>query len=96
MTSILDFIAARADAATPPTRQRRRRAPATSLRVAMHFQQVTGPVMAKAAEDTAFYRYVRLLALNEVGGDPAPLRHVGRRLSPAWRSSAPGTGRARC
>ena len=39
-------------------------------RVAMHFQQVTGPVMAKAAEDTAFYRYARLLALNEVGGDP--------------------------
>ena len=41
-----------------------------ALRVAMHFQQVTGPVMAKAAEDTAFYRYFRLLALNEVGGDP--------------------------
>lgn len=41
-----------------------------SLRVAMHFQQVTGPVMAKAAEDTAFYRYVRFLPLNEVGGDP--------------------------
>jgi (1->4)-alpha-D-glucan 1-alpha-D-glucosylmutase len=40
------------------------------LRAAMHFQQVTGPVMAKAAEDTAFYRYFRLLALNEVGGDP--------------------------
>jgi (1->4)-alpha-D-glucan 1-alpha-D-glucosylmutase len=40
------------------------------LRVAMHFQQVTGPVMAKAAEDTAFYRYFRLLAVNEVGGDP--------------------------
>ena len=36
----------------------------------MHFQQVSGPVMAKAAEDTAFYRYFRLLALNEVGGDP--------------------------
>ncbi|KQS76532.1 hypothetical protein ASG25_14640 [Rhizobium sp. Leaf384] len=35
------------------------------------FQQVTGPVMAKAMEDTAFYRYHRLLALNEVGGDPA-------------------------
>ncbi|HLG86672.1 MAG TPA: malto-oligosyltrehalose synthase [Alphaproteobacteria bacterium] len=34
------------------------------------FQQYTGPVMAKAAEDTAFYRYNRLLALNEVGGDP--------------------------
>ncbi len=34
------------------------------------FQQVTGPVMAKAVEDTAFYRYTPLLALNEVGGDP--------------------------
>src|SRR4029077_4340446 len=41
-----------------------------ALRAAMHFQQVSGPVMAKAAEDTAFYRYFRLLALNEVGGDP--------------------------
>jgi malto-oligosyltrehalose synthase len=40
------------------------------LRTAMQFQQVTGPVMAKALEDTAFYRYFRLLALNEVGGDP--------------------------
>jgi len=44
--------------------------PAEVLRTAMHFQQVTGPVMAKACEDTAFYRYFRLLALNEVGGDP--------------------------
>jgi (1->4)-alpha-D-glucan 1-alpha-D-glucosylmutase len=35
------------------------------------FQQVSGAVMAKSEEDTAFYRYVRLLALNEVGGDPA-------------------------
>jgi (1->4)-alpha-D-glucan 1-alpha-D-glucosylmutase len=35
------------------------------------FQQTTPPVMAKGVEDTAFYRYVRLLALNEVGGDPA-------------------------
>ena len=40
------------------------------LRFAMKFQQYTSPVMAKAVEDTAFYRYVRLLALNEVGGDP--------------------------
>jgi isoamylase len=38
--------------------------------VAMRFQQLTGPVMAKAVEDTAFYRYNRLLAMNEVGGDP--------------------------
>jgi (1->4)-alpha-D-glucan 1-alpha-D-glucosylmutase len=34
------------------------------------FQQTTGPVMAKGVEDTAFYRYFRLVALNEVGGDP--------------------------
>jgi (1->4)-alpha-D-glucan 1-alpha-D-glucosylmutase len=34
------------------------------------FQQVTGPVMAKGAEDTAFYVYNRLVSLNEVGGDP--------------------------
>jgi (1->4)-alpha-D-glucan 1-alpha-D-glucosylmutase len=40
------------------------------LRFAMHFQQYTSPVMAKSVEDTAFYRYVRLLSLNEVGGDP--------------------------
>lgn len=40
------------------------------LHFAMKFQQFTGPVMAKAAEDTAYYRYVRLLSLNEVGGDP--------------------------
>ena len=44
--------------------------PEEVLRTAMHFQQVTGPVLAKACEDTAFYRYFRLLALNEVGGDP--------------------------
>ncbi|MGD9741898.1 MAG: malto-oligosyltrehalose synthase [Dongiaceae bacterium] len=40
------------------------------LRFAMQFQQYTGPVMAKSCEDTAFYRYNRLIALNEVGGDP--------------------------
>jgi len=36
----------------------------------MKFQQYTGPVQAKGVEDTAFYRYNRLLSLNEVGGDP--------------------------
>lgn len=39
--------------------------------LAQKFQQLTSPVMAKGAEDTAFYRYARLLALNEVGADPA-------------------------
>ena len=34
------------------------------------FQQTSPPVTAKGIEDTAFYRYNRLLALNEVGGDP--------------------------
>ena len=37
----------------------------------VRFQQTTGPVLAKGLEDTAFYRYFRLAALNEVGGDPA-------------------------
>jgi len=64
-TTILDFIhrviAAETDGHTHPGE-----VPET----AMHFQQVTGPVLAKACEDTAFYRYFRLLALNEVGGDP--------------------------
>ena len=36
----------------------------------IRFQQTTGPVMAKGVEDTAFYRYFRLAALNEVGGNP--------------------------
>ncbi|HEX4831433.1 MAG TPA: malto-oligosyltrehalose synthase [Trebonia sp.] len=38
---------------------------------ATRFQQTTGPVLAKGIEDTAFYRWPRLTALNEVGGDPA-------------------------
>ncbi len=40
------------------------------------FQQTTGPVMAKGVEDTAFYRYNRFVALNEVGG------HAGRWTMP--------------
>ena len=36
----------------------------------MRFQQITGPVMAKGLEDTAFYVYNRLVSLNEVGGMP--------------------------
>jgi (1->4)-alpha-D-glucan 1-alpha-D-glucosylmutase len=61
------------------------------LRAAMHFQQVTGPVMAKASEDTAFYRYFRLLALNEVGGDPrrfgmsvAAFHHLTQDRARSW------------
>jgi (1->4)-alpha-D-glucan 1-alpha-D-glucosylmutase len=65
--------------------------PGSALHTAMHFQQVTGPVMAKAAEDTAFYRYVRLLALNEVGGDPrrfgmsvAGFHHLAQQRARLW------------
>ncbi len=36
----------------------------------LKFQQITGPIMAKGLEDTAFYIYNRLAALNEVGGEP--------------------------
>ena len=38
------------------------------------FQQYTAPVAAKGVEDTAFYRYLPLVALNEVGGEP---EHIG-------------------
>lgn len=41
------------------------------VRFVMRFQQCTGPVMAKGFEDTALYIYHRLVALNEVGGNPA-------------------------
>lgn len=37
----------------------------------LKFQQLTGPVMAKGLEDTAFYKYNRLVSLNDVGGDPS-------------------------
>ncbi|WP_091230263.1 malto-oligosyltrehalose synthase [Microbacterium sp. 3J1] len=42
-----------------------------SLEVAERFPQVTGAVMAKGVEDTAFYRYTHLGTLTEVGGDPS-------------------------
>lgn len=41
------------------------------LEVAERFPQVTGAVMAKGVEDTAFYRFTRLGTLTEVGADPS-------------------------
>jgi (1->4)-alpha-D-glucan 1-alpha-D-glucosylmutase len=38
--------------------------------IVRRFQQLSGPAMAKGLEDTAFYRYLRLVSHNEVGGDP--------------------------
>src|SRR6185295_16779683 len=53
-------------------------------RFAFKVQQFTGPMMAKSLEDTACYRYHRLLALNEVGGDPSsmamPIADFHRRM----------------
>lgn len=54
------------------------------LRFAMRFQQYSGPVMAKGLEDTAFYRYNRLVALNEVGGHPD---HFGVSVSAFHRAN---------
>ncbi len=44
---------------------------ASEAQFAARFQQFTTAVMAKGVEDTAFYRYHRLISLNEVGGNPA-------------------------
>lgn len=63
-------------------------------RFAMTFQQYTAPVMAKALEDTCFYRYVRLLSLCEVGADPsrfgvsiAAFHHHNRERQRRWPHS---------
>src|SRR5690606_18934658 len=54
-------------------------------RFALRFQQLTGPVMAKSVEDTAFYRYHRLICLNEVGGSPG---HFGTSVEAFHRLNA--------
>ncbi|MGI8672880.1 MAG: malto-oligosyltrehalose synthase [Luteitalea sp.] len=46
------------------------------LSFAMKLQQYTGPVQAKAFEDTSFYRYNVLVSMNEVGGEPAHAIHA--------------------
>ena len=67
--SAFDFLESVLTAETkrPATREISRTA---ALRVAMRLQQFSGPVMAKGVEDTAFYRFNRFVALNEVGGAP--------------------------
>jgi (1->4)-alpha-D-glucan 1-alpha-D-glucosylmutase len=52
----------------PPNLDAKARADHTDF--VLKFQQATGPIMAKGLEDTVFYIYNRLAALNEVGGDP--------------------------
>jgi (1->4)-alpha-D-glucan 1-alpha-D-glucosylmutase len=51
----------------------------------LKFQQCTGPIMAKGVEDTAFYVYNRLAALNEVGGEP---EHFGISVESFHKQSA--------
>jgi len=51
------------DNSTPEEQQAQRR-------FVFRFQQLTGPVTAKGVEDTAYYRFNRLVSLNEVGGSP--------------------------
>jgi (1->4)-alpha-D-glucan 1-alpha-D-glucosylmutase len=51
----------------------------------MRFQQLTGPIMAKGVEDTAFYVYNRLVSLNEVGGHP---EHFGLSVEELHRLNA--------
>jgi (1->4)-alpha-D-glucan 1-alpha-D-glucosylmutase len=66
-TSIFDFVSE-----VLLTRIAERQDPAYRNAVttfAMKFQQFTSPVMAKGLEDTAFYRYNRLVSLNDVGSD---------------------------
>jgi (1->4)-alpha-D-glucan 1-alpha-D-glucosylmutase len=67
--SAFDFVqnVLMAETEQPPTQELSHTA---ALRFAMKVQQFSSPVMAKGVEDTAFYRYNRFVALNEVGGAP--------------------------
>jgi (1->4)-alpha-D-glucan 1-alpha-D-glucosylmutase len=80
---VFDFIERALTVALPEDSPRYERSDV--LRFAMKFQQYTSPVMAKAVEDTAFYRYVRLASLNEVGGDP---RRFGTSVEEFHRANA--------
>ena len=65
--SVFDFVQGVLTLDAAPPRGGRRR---EMLEFAMRFQQFTAPVVAKGVEDTAFYRYHRLIAVNEVGNNP--------------------------
>ena len=60
------------------------------------FQQTTPPVVAKGVEDTAFYRYGRLLALCDVGGDPGRFGIAVDRLPRRPRRARASASRWRC
>jgi (1->4)-alpha-D-glucan 1-alpha-D-glucosylmutase len=79
--SIFDFVGDTLLLRVPGQHHDRRK----FLNFIARFQQTTGPVMAKGAEDTAFYVYNRLISLNEVGGDPD---QFGRSLTAFHRHNA--------
>ncbi len=56
--------------------------------LAMRFQQLTPAAMAKGVEDTSFYRHHRLVALNEVGGDPGRFGVTADDLNAAMEEAA--------
>jgi len=69
--TVYDFIRNVLLARWRPDDDDRSQAAAEVREIARRFQQLTGPVTAKSVEDTAFYRYTRFIALNEVGGEPS-------------------------
>jgi (1->4)-alpha-D-glucan 1-alpha-D-glucosylmutase len=65
--SVFDFVRAALLLELPAASESQRRQVRAFV---MKFQQITAPITAKGIEDTALYRYNRLLSLNEVGGEP--------------------------
>ena len=66
----------------------------------MRFQQFTGPVMAKSAEDTAFYCFNRLAALMksaviQAASEPVPKSFIAKMLQSRRRMAAGGCSRPR-
>jgi (1->4)-alpha-D-glucan 1-alpha-D-glucosylmutase len=61
---------------------------------ATRFEQTSGPVMAKGVEDSAYYRWARFVALNEVGGDPARFGSTVEEFHEAQQRRAEGKARS--
>ncbi|MCX7512193.1 malto-oligosyltrehalose synthase [Frateuria sp. STR12] len=68
LADVAAWLGGQAPRGLPPGRVRQARERAMRI-----FQQATSPMAAKAVEDTACYRYGRLLSRNEVGADPGHL-----------------------
>ena len=97
LATVVDLVLGRDLEGLDLTSDERDRGPADAARrreLVVRFQQTTGPVMAKGVEDTAFYRWQRFVALNEVGGDPATfgitneeMHAFAEHLASAWPST---------